>query len=124
MALVSTIDGPIFHIADPRLWQQALGSGSYVESTRDATLADVGYVHCSFAHQVELVAGYIYADWPADLVLLQIDATQLASPVRVENLAGGTDEFPHVYGPIPCDAVTRVHDLARSDGRWRLPDGL
>jgi uncharacterized protein (DUF952 family) len=114
----------VFHIADPQLWQQARVTGSYEQSTRDATLADVGYIHCSFAEQVETVAGFIYADWPGDLVLLDIDTAQVAAPVRVENLEGGTDQFPHVYGPIPCDAVSQVHDLARSAGRWRLPDGL
>jgi uncharacterized protein (DUF952 family) len=114
----------IFHIADPQLWQQALLSGSYEQSTRDASLADVGYVHCSFAHQVETVLGFIYADWPGDLVLLDIDTEQVASAVQVENLEGGTDPFPHIYGPIACDAVSRVHDLVRSNGRWRLPDGL
>jgi uncharacterized protein (DUF952 family) len=118
------MDSLIFHIADPQRWQQARTRGRYEESTRDASLADVGYIHCSFAHQVETVANFLYNDWPGALVLLEIDTAQLASPVRVENLDGGTDEFPHVYGPIDCLAVRRVHDLEKSGGRWRLPPGL
>jgi uncharacterized protein (DUF952 family) len=115
---------PIFHITDPLLWATIGEHGSYAESTRGASLAEVGYIHCSFAPQVETVANYIYADWSRALVLLEIDVEQVTSPIRVENLEGGTEEFPHIYGPIPAAAVTRVHPLERSDGRWQLPDGL
>jgi uncharacterized protein (DUF952 family) len=113
---------PIFHITEPALWQDATERGTYDRSTRDASLAEVGYVHCSFPHQVETVANYIYGDWSEALVLLEIDVGQVTSPIRVENLEGGTEEFPHIYGPIPAAAVNRVHPLERSDGRWQLPD--
>ena len=113
---------PIFHITEPVLWRDATERGSYDRSTRDASLAEVGYIHCSYAHQVETVANCLYADWAHDLVLLEIDVAQVASPIRVENLEGGTEEFPHIYGPIPAAAVTHVRPLERSDGRWQLPD--
>jgi uncharacterized protein (DUF952 family) len=112
---------PIFHITEPHQWQEASERGSYEQSTRDASLADVGYVHCSFARQVDTVANYLYADWTDDLVLLEIDVQRVGSPIRVENLDGGTEEFPHIYGAIPVAAVSRVHPLLRSDGRWQLP---
>jgi uncharacterized protein (DUF952 family) len=115
---------PIFHIAEPAQWQDAVERGSYDRSTRGASLADVGFVHGSYAHQVELVANAIYADWADPLVLLEVDAAAVGSPVRVENLEGGTEEFPHVYGPIPVAAVRQVRLMERSDGRWRLPDDL
>jgi uncharacterized protein (DUF952 family) len=113
---------PIFHITEPALWQEASERGSYDRSTRSASLADVGYVHCSYADQVETVANALYADWSDALVLLEIDVAQVGSPIRVENLEGGTQEFPHIYGPIPAAAVHRTHRLDRSYGRWRLPD--
>lgn len=116
------MESAIFHIADPALWGRIGEHGSYAESTRDASLAEVGYIHCSYARQVETVANYIYDDWADPLVLLEIDVEQVGSPIRVENLDGGTEEFPHIYGPIPAVAVTRVHALERSDGRWQLPD--
>jgi uncharacterized protein (DUF952 family) len=116
------VESAIFHIADPALWGRIGEHGSYAESTRDASLAEVGYIHCSYARQVETVANYIYDDWADPLVLLEIDVEQVGSPIRVENLDGGTEEFPHIYGPIPAVAVTRVHALERSDGRWQLPD--
>jgi uncharacterized protein (DUF952 family) len=121
---VVTEQPPIFHITEPALWQEASERGSYDRSTRDASLAEVGYIHASYPHQVETVANFLYADWAGSLVLLEIDVERVGSPIRVENLDGGTDEFPHIYGPIPAEAVTRVHSLERSDGRWQLPDAV
>ena len=44
-----------------------------------------------------------------DLVLLEIDPARLACTVVDENLTGGTELFPHVYGAIPMSAVVGVH---------------
>ena len=45
----------------------------------------------------------------ADLVLLEIDRTKLPCEVIDENLEGGADLFPHVYGRLPISAVVQVH---------------
>lgn len=116
-------DPAIFHITEPSLWQEAKATGSYVRSTRDATLDAVGFIHCSFRHQVETVANYLYDDWDADLLLLEVDPDKVPSEIRVENLDGGTEGFPHIYGPLPAPAVTTVHELVRDSGRWKLPPG-
>jgi Protein of unknown function (DUF952). len=52
---------------------RALADDSYACSTRGADLRDVGYIHCSFHHQIETVANYLYGDWDEDLLLLQAD---------------------------------------------------
>lgn len=115
---------PIFHITEPARWQRALADGSYTGSTRGADLRDVGYIHCSFQHQVETVANHLYGDWDEDLLLLQADPEDIASEIRVENLDGGTERFPHIYGQLPTTAVKAVHLLVREAGRWRLPRAL
>lgn len=80
----------------------------------------MGFIHCSFEHQVETVANYTYPDWDDDLLLLQVDPAVIRSEVRVENL-DGTEAFPHIYGPLPTEAVTAVRRLVREADRWRLP---
>ena len=112
----------IFHIAEPLLWERALSRGAYTRSTRDAALSDVGFIHCSFRHQVETVANFIYDDWSEPLLLLELDPSTIPAEVRVENLDGGTEGFPHIYGPLPTDSVQGVHDLVRQAGQWRLPE--
>lgn len=114
----------IFHLTEPRLWQDALAIGSYTWSTRGASLDEVGFIHCSFPHQVEAVANRVYADWDEPLVLLELDPEQIPAEIRVENLEGGTEGFPHIYGPLPTAAVTAVHSLHRESGGWKLPTGL
>jgi len=98
----------LWHLAEPGEWAAAGQSGSYTGSTKGRSLAEVGFVHCSFADQLPAVAAAIYAGTP-ELVLLQIDPGLLgASPVRVEPVPGTSEEFPHVYGPIPTAAITSV----------------
>ena len=47
----------LFHIALPEDWVAAQVAGAYTVSTRGRTLADEGYIHCSFADQVAATAG-------------------------------------------------------------------
>jgi uncharacterized protein (DUF952 family) len=39
---------------------------------------------------------------------LHIDPARVGCTVRYENLEGGEQQFPHVYGPIPVSAVVEV----------------
>jgi uncharacterized protein (TIGR03083 family) len=106
------LDGLIFHIARSSDWREAQRSGEYRRSTRDATLDEVGFIHCSFAGQVDRVLRLIYADDDADLVVLTIDPSQVPAEVRPENLDGGAEVFPHIYGPLPVGAVVEAVPVA------------
>jgi uncharacterized protein (DUF952 family) len=98
----------IFHITRSVDWQAAQRSGSYQLSTRDRTLQDVGFVHCSYAHQVAGVANLLYRG-EHDLVLLAIDTERLTAPLRAEAPSPEAREvFPHIYGPLNLDAVVEV----------------
>lgn len=114
----------IFHIAEQARWERAVTDGSYVCSTRDARLSEVGFIHCSFEHQVETVANFLYGDWNGPLLLLEVDADEIPSEVRVENLEGGVEGFPHIYGPLPTAAVKAVHRLVRQATGWTLPANI
>ena len=41
----------------------------------------------------------------ADLVLLRIDSRRVEHEIRYENLEGGTELYPHLYGPLTLGAV-------------------
>lgn len=90
----------IYHLALPEAWETALAQGFYDRSTREQSLAEVGYVHASEAGQVSRTAAKFYADLPL-VVLLTIDETGL--DVRREPADGQL--FPHVYGPVPVASV-------------------
>jgi uncharacterized protein (DUF952 family) len=93
----------IFHITTEREWQEAVQRGRYGAPS----LSTAGFIHCSGRHQVIRVANSIFRGVDG-LVLLYVDMERLSSPVVYENLEGGAEVFPHVYGPIDLDAVRNV----------------
>jgi len=111
---------PLFHLALRDDWQAASANGgAYERSTIGRSLLDEGFIHCSFADQVQATADRYYGGRD-DVVLLTIDRARLAAPVRVEAVPGG-ERFPHLYGPLPVDAVSRVVPVPiGSDGRLDL----
>ncbi|MGN6250414.1 MAG: DUF952 domain-containing protein [Marmoricola sp.] len=115
------VTAPIFHIAEPERWERALATGSYVGSTRGLDLDRVGFIHCSFEHQVAGAANAFYGDWTEALLLLEIDPERAGAELRVENLDGGAELFPHLYGPLPVAAVVAVEALERGRSGWALP---
>lgn len=114
----------LYHLALRTDWARAQAAGSYEVSTRGITLAEEGFIHCSLRHQVAGVVERYYADLdPADLVLLEIDASRLGSTeLRLEPPAPGVEDYPHLYGPLPVAAVVAQHPLVVAHGTVVLPD--
>ena len=108
----------IFHITTDADWARAQAEGAYSASTRELTLAQVGFVHCAFEEQVAGVANSFFRG-VAKLVVLRISIDKLNAEVRYEDLEGGNVLFPHVYGPLNLDAVVAVMALPRGrDGTF------
>jgi len=90
----------IFHITEQSTWQEAKHNTFY----EGDTLSVDGFIHCCLFEQIEDVL----LNWfkgKHNVVILEIDPEILLSPVKYENLEGGLEMFPHVYGPINLDAV-------------------
>ena len=104
--------------------QSAQPVGEYAISSRGRTLEQEGFVHASYPGQIAGVLQRFYSDVTEPMCLLVIDPEKLGAPVVDENLAGGDELFPHIYGAIPVSAVVEVVPLVR-DGRagWRSPVG-
>jgi glutathione S-transferase len=117
-------DEPIFHLTEVPVWHDAVTTGRLTESTRGRRLEEVGFIHCSYRSQVETVAGFVYADVTGELLLLEIDPDRVPSQIRVEAAPGTTDHYPHVYGPVPVEAVTAVRTMNGDGGQWQLPEDL
>ncbi|MCS0605109.1 DUF952 domain-containing protein [Streptomyces sp. LP11] len=100
----------ILHVTERALWDTARERGTYEISTRGRTLAEEGFIHFSTDEQLPRIAGLLYGDYtgPDELVVLVVDPALVGAPVRYEALEPGGEEFPHVYGPVPVDAVVEV----------------
>ena len=105
---------PIYHLALRTDWD-ADPDAAYAMSTLGRTLDEQGFIHCSFRGQVQQTADLIYGS-RTDVLLLTIDPARVAAPIRVENLDGGDEHFPHIYGPLSRDAVVAVTPLESFDG--------
>lgn len=102
---------PLFHLALRRDWEAAQAVGEYRVSTLGRTLEDEGFLHASYRHQVEGVRARFYAGVTEPLVLLEIDPSRLDVPVVAEVPDGGSEAFPHLYGPLGTDAVVAAHPV-------------
>ncbi|MGI5437708.1 DUF952 domain-containing protein [Streptomyces shenzhenensis] len=100
----------ILHLTERPLWEAARERGSYEMSTRGRTLREEGFIHFSTRAQLPGVAAFLYGsyDRPDDLVVLVVDPALLGVPVKYETAEPGGEEFPHVYGPVPVEAVVDV----------------
>lgn len=94
----------ILHLLTGAEWVEARAVGE----VRPASLEGEGFVHCSTPEQLPGVVERFYRAEP-DLVVLRIDATRAPSELRWEPPAhphpDPDERFPHLYGPIPLDAV-------------------
>jgi len=98
----------IYHLTLRETWEAAVEAGTYDSSTREATLAEVGFIHASFRSQLAATSARFFADVPPrDLVVLEIDPRRVTVPIRLEPASGG-ELFPHLYGPLNLDAVTAL----------------
>jgi len=110
---------PIHHICRAAEWRAAQAAGRYDGSSQDQ--AD-GFIHFSTPEQVEESAARHRAG-QAGLLLLTVDADRLGPALKWEPSRGGA-LFPHLYGPLPLDAVTAVDELPLGpDGRHVFPAG-
>ena len=110
----------IYHLSTPAEWADAQAAGDYTSSSRDRTLAEEGFIHCSRADQLAGVLERFYVG-AGPLLLLSVDTELLTSPCQDDEIAPGVF-FPHVYGPINHAAVVAVTPLNPGpDGVYEVP---
>lgn len=108
---------PILHLV-PATAFDAAAATPYAPASLDAE----GFVHCSSPAQVAGTARLLFAG-TSDLLLLVIDPRLVGAAVRWEDTYGIGQDFPHVYGPIPRDAIVEVRPYPPGHGgRWSRPE--
>ena len=107
----------IFHITEAKRWEAANEAGSY----QPEMFATEGFIHCSTRDQVITVADARFRGQQG-LVLLLIDTDKVKPEIVYENLEGGAQLFPHIYGELNTDAVVEVAPFEPcADGYFKLP---
>ncbi|MEM9507626.1 MAG: DUF952 domain-containing protein [Cyanobacteria bacterium P01_E01_bin.35] len=110
----------LFHITSLTEWQKALSTGVY----QPQDFVREQFIHCSYRHQLLTVANRFYRG-QGGLVVLLIDPTKIDSRLIEENLEGGVELYPHLYGVLPVDAVSNTIAFpCNPDGSFNLPEEL
>jgi len=121
------VTGSILHLASNDAWLVAVETGLYHADS----LSTEGFIHCSKPYQIVDVANTFYRS-QRGLVLLVIDPSRLQAPLKWEppaepepTHAREGELFPHVYGPLNVDAVTKVIPFEPdADGWFSAPSEL
>lgn len=107
----------LYHITTKSEADTARTAGEYAPPTFDRE----GFIHCSYAGQIQGVANRYYQG-RTNLVILKIDPAKLTCDVVDENLIGGSERFPHIYGRLPMAAVVDQIDYpCKQDGSFDPP---
>lgn len=91
----------VYHIVLPEDWA-AFDTDLYTAKS----LETEGFIHCSFAEQLDGVIERYYKG-VSDLVILEIESDRLMSRL-VKEPSTNDEIYPHIYGPINRDAIVKV----------------
>lgn len=104
----------IYHLAVKAEWEAV----RHLEEYRAESLALEGFLHCSKDHNQALAVANRLFQGREDLLVLEVETDRLRSPLKHEPSRSG-EIYPHIYGPLNTDAVTRVLSLVTGvDGRF------
>jgi uncharacterized protein (DUF952 family) len=93
---------PIYHIVLPEVWERLKDKEFYEADSLKAE----GFIHCSFADQLETVLRRYYKD-AEKVLILQIEPKLLTSKL-VEESSTNNEIYPHIYGRINMEAITEI----------------
>ncbi len=110
----------IYHIVSFDDWNAAQTKAEY----KPRQFETEGFIHCSYVHQLSSVANRLFHG-QNNLLLLVIDCSIINSNIIDENLEGGLELYPHLYGGLPLNAVAEVIPFSCNvDGSFSLPNKL
>lgn len=94
----------IYHIVLPEVWEDFKDKNSY----KAESLETEGFIHCSFAEQLEGVLERYYKG-VENVLILEIETDKLTSKLVNEPSTNG-EIYPHIYGEINKDAIVEVKE--------------
>jgi uncharacterized protein (DUF952 family) len=101
----------IYHIVLPDVWERFKTRPSY----QPESLTTEGFIHCSYASQLETVLKRYYSN-VEKVLILKIDTDKLLSKL-VKEPSTNDEIYPHIYGRLNISAVVDVQErVVRGDG--------
>jgi uncharacterized protein (DUF952 family) len=94
----------IYHIVLPDSWEEQKEKEFYEHESLRAE----GFIHCSYAGQLDAVLGRYYSG-AGRVLILHIDPELLTSKL-VEEASTGGEIYPHIYGKVNLGAIVEISE--------------
>ena len=94
----------IYHIVLPEIWEKSKNEKFYEAES----LQSEGFIHCSFADQIEAVLKRYYKA-AEKVFILEIEPKLLISKLVAEP-STNNEMYPHVYGRINREAIIKAEE--------------
>lgn len=88
----------VYHIVLPEDWLDFTG-----DLYRAPSLDTEGFIHCSFAEQLDAVIDRYYSN-AGSIIVLEVETDRLISRT-IKEASTNTEIYPHIYGPINRGAI-------------------
>jgi uncharacterized protein (DUF952 family) len=96
-----------YHATTPERWAMFTNEDFYTAES----LATEGFIHASFAEQLDKTLSIYYKDCPV-VHILTINSELLTSELKVEASRNG-ELFPHIYGALNKSAITEFRTIEK-----------
>ena len=94
----------IYHIVLPEVWANFKDKSFY----QAESLQTEGFIHCSYAAQLEAVLQRYYKN-AGKILILTIETEKLKSKL-IEEPSTNNEIYPHIYGEINRDAIAGIEE--------------
>ncbi len=94
----------IYHIVTPEVWEKFKDETEYEAES----LQTEGFIHCSFAEQLDAVLNRYYKD-AEKVLILEIETEKLTSKL-VNEPSTNNEIYPHIYGKINKEAIIGIKE--------------
>ncbi|HQU82019.1 MAG TPA: DUF952 domain-containing protein [Pyrinomonadaceae bacterium] len=94
----------IYHIVLPEVWENFKEKEEYEAES----LNSEGFIHCSFAEQLDGVLQRYYKD-AENVLILTLDTEKLTSKL-INEPSTNNEIYPHIYGKINKSAIVEINE--------------
>lgn len=94
----------IYHIVLPDIWEKFKDQDFYYATS----LSTEGFIHCSFAEQLEGVLNRYYSG--VEKVLILTIKSEMLTSELVNEPSTNNEIYPHIYGQINRDAIIEIEE--------------
>ena len=96
----------IVHLINQGEWESSRGDPLLFSES----ISQFGFVHCCLPEQVPGVLKKWFTQ-QENVIAVEIDSDRLDVPLAFENIEGGEEQFPHIYGLVKQNAIIKWYPV-------------